>query len=86
MDTVCVSEINNNNTIQSNTKMFCANVSGPVATTLSNRFTPRNVVFCGGLVLGVSAILNGFAPNIYYLFLTHSVLSGKFEKKHILVI
>jgi MFS family permease len=51
--------------------------AGPVATTLSNRFSSQKVVFCGGIVLGVSAVLNGFAPNIYYLFFTHALLGGK---------
>jgi MFS family permease len=56
--------------------MFFSDFTGPLASGLSNRFSERTVIMMSGLVLAVSMILTGLAPNIYYTFLSFGILGG----------
>lgn len=50
---------------------------GPVASALTNRYGCRVVTIAGAIVAAIGFILSLFAPNIYYLFFSFGVLSGK---------
>ena len=56
--------------------IVCIPAAGPVATALSRRFSVRSVTFVGGLCFGAGIILCAFAPNIYYMLFSYSLLAG----------
>ncbi|CAL1543934.1 unnamed protein product [Lymnaea stagnalis] len=49
---------------------------GPAASAVCNLYSVRTSVMCGGLLMTVGCILNGFAPNFYFLFFSHAFVSG----------
>lgn len=53
---------------------------GPVASALTNRYGCRVVTIAGAIVAAIGFILSLFAPNIYYLFFSFGILSGKLWK------
>lgn len=51
-------------------------VVGPVVSVMCHRFSYRSVVIWSGLVLAFALIISGFAPNIYFLFVSYGVIGG----------
>lgn len=49
---------------------------GPAASAVCNLYSVRTSVIIGGLLMTVGCILNGFAPNLYFLFFSHAFVSG----------
>lgn len=49
---------------------------GPMISALCNRYSYRTVIMCSGIVLGFSAMISAFAPNLYFLFLSYGVIGG----------
>ena len=52
-------------------------IVGPVASALTNRYGCRKVTVVGAVVASSGFLLSLFAPNIYYLYVTFGILSGK---------
>ncbi|VDI12742.1 MFS transporter, MCP family, solute carrier family 16 (monocarboxylic acid transporters), member 14 [Mytilus galloprovincialis] len=49
---------------------------GPVVSVMCHRFSFRSVVIWSGLILAFALIISGFAPNIYFLFVSYGVIGG----------
>ncbi|XP_052092439.1 monocarboxylate transporter 9-like [Mytilus californianus] len=49
---------------------------GPVVGVMCHRFSFRSVVIWGGFILVFALIISGFAPNIYFLFVSYGVIGG----------
>lgn len=52
-------------------------IVGPVASALTNRYGCRKVTVVGAVIASSGFLLSLFAPNIYYLYVTFGILSGK---------
>ncbi|KAJ8321166.1 hypothetical protein KUTeg_001291 [Tegillarca granosa] len=51
-------------------------MSGPLTSTLSNRFSARSVVITGSLLSAISILSSGFTPNLEFVFFSYGVLAG----------
>ncbi|XP_012944929.1 monocarboxylate transporter 12 [Aplysia californica] len=49
---------------------------GPTAAAICNRFSVRTCVMGGTVVFALSLIMDGLAPNIYFLFFSHAAVQG----------
>ena len=58
--------------------MFDFLVTGPLASALTNRYGCRKVTVVGAVIASLGFMLSLFAPNIYYLYFSFGILSGKY--------
>ncbi|BFZ00748.1 hypothetical protein BsWGS_03787 [Bradybaena similaris] len=58
--------------LMSTVKLFM----GPPVAAVVNRYSVRTASFIGALLSFAGMLLNSFAPNIYFLFLSHTLLGG----------
>ena len=50
--------------------------SGPLMAYIINRYSVRTCFMFGTVLSSLGCILNGFAPNIYFMFFSHVLLQG----------
>ncbi|KAJ8300055.1 hypothetical protein KUTeg_021574, partial [Tegillarca granosa] len=50
--------------------------SGPIASSLSNRFSVRSVCIFGGILSAVGILISGFIPDLEFLYFSFGLLNG----------
>ncbi|CAG5124020.1 unnamed protein product [Candidula unifasciata] len=60
------------NSLLSTVRMFM----GPACMAVVNRYSVRTASIIGTLLCFTGMLLNSFAPNVYFLFLSHTLLGG----------
>ena len=54
--------------------------SGPIASTIINRYSCRVAMILGSLMLSTGLVLTGFVEDIKWTFFTFGILAGKIRK------
>ena len=55
---------------------------GPVVSVLLLNFGARFVVILGSVLIAVGTLSSAYVPNIYYLYLTFSIINGESCRYH----
>ena len=50
---------------------------GPIASILANRYGHRAIMIVGGFMSAVGILMSSFATDIYYLYFSYGIITGK---------
>ena len=51
-------------------------IAGPIVSALVNRFGTQRVTIAGGLIAFVGSLMSAFQPSLYFMYFSHSFVSG----------
>ena len=53
-------------------------LTGPLASILTNKYGCRITTIAGAIIAAAGFVLSLFAPNLYFLYFSFGIMSGKF--------